>query len=130
MSITIRPDKESWNKFWAKQQDIVRQHKKIPGVAIEQATMLVWRRVKLRIAERGLIKSARYRGSVGAVVQKIGDDIASGMVGSWIEYAPYLEYRKGWYHKAPEGFKIFESVMEDSFDDIIKIIMIELGKIK
>lgn len=130
MSITIRPDKASWNKFWQKQREIVEQHKRVPEKAVRAATQLVLRRVKLKIAAENLIDSGTYRRSVNAVVKRIANDAWAGEVGTWVEYAPYLEYRKNWFHRAPGGFKIFERVMEESFDDIIKIIMTELGKIK
>lgn len=130
MSITIRPDKASWNKFWEKQRDIVKQHKAVPEAAVRAATALVLRRVKLKIAAENLIDSGTYRRSVNSVVKKIAQDAWQGEVGTWIEYAVYLEYRRNWFHRAPDGFKIFERVMEESFDDIIKIIMIELEKIK
>jgi hypothetical protein len=130
MSITIRPDKASWNKFWEKQRDIVKQHKAVPEAAVRAATTLVLRRVKLLIGKENLIDSGTYRRSVNAVVGKIANDAWQGEVGTWVEYAPYLEYRRNWFHRAPDGFKIFERAMEESFDDIIKIIMIELEKIK
>lgn len=130
MSITIRPDKESWNKFWAKQHEIIKQHKAVPESAVRSATQLVLRRIKLKIAAENLIDSGTYRRSVNAIIKKVANDAWHGEVGTWVEYAPYLEYRKNWFHRAPEGFKIFERAMEESFDDIIKIIMVELNKIR
>lgn len=130
MSITIRPDKASWDEFWRRQREIVKQHKRVPEKAVRAATTLVLRRIKNLISAENLIDSGTYRRSVNAVVEKMAADAWQGSVGTWVEYAPYLEWRQNWFHRAPGGFRIFERAMEESFDDIIKIIMTELEKIK
>lgn len=146
---------KGWEQFYDRQKQIVEQHKRIPLKAVQRATALVVRRIKQKITNKKLIKSNRYRASINGVVQKIAEDAARGVVGTWMHYAIYLEEgtkahiispKRGdrllWkqdgktvaaryvYHPGTKAYKIFEETLAESFDDIINIIIDELKKIK
>lgn len=145
--------RKDFEQFFERQKQIVQTTKReVPKRAIQRATALVVRRVKIKIKEKGLIRSGNYRRSVNAVVRKIAGDVWTGAVGTWVHYAEWLEDgtrphiispRNGKrlvfagkdgkivsvpyvYHPGTKAYKVFTESIGESFDEIVAIIVEEL----
>jgi len=82
--------------------------------AMGEIAQLVERRAK----ELAPVDTGTLRASIGHVVNRMGRDAITAIIGSDVEYAPYQEY--GTYKMAAQPF--LRPALEQSRDEIVRIL--------